>query len=105
MVNGNDIPKESGFFQTALKSCVFRYRSGDSPSAFLNCLEKQLASPKPLLWATSWLTEGGRKYVNLLKKAVKSGKLPVEILRDNAQYTVGMVLRAVKAQEPDRSRR
>lgn len=45
---------------------------------------------------TSWLTEGGGKYVNILKKAVKSGKLPVEILRDNAKYVLKTVLRGTE---------
>lgn len=43
---------------------------------------------------TDWLTEGGSKYVKILKKAVKSGKLSVDILRDNAKYVITLVLKA-----------
>ncbi len=45
---------------------------------------------------TCWLTEGGSRYVNILKKAVKSGKLSEDILRDNAKYVIAWVLRAMK---------
>ena len=43
---------------------------------------------------TSWLTEGGRKYVKILKKAVKDGRLSVDILRDNTKYVIGMVMKS-----------
>ena len=42
---------------------------------------------------TDWLTEGGSRYVKILKKAVKNGTLSVEILRDNAKYVVAWVLK------------
>lgn len=45
---------------------------------------------------TCWLTEGGGKYVKILKKAVKNGELSVDILRDNARYVIAMVLKANK---------
>ena len=45
---------------------------------------------------TDWLTEGGGKYVKLLKKAVRDGKLSAEILRDNAKYVITWVLNAQK---------
>ena len=45
---------------------------------------------------TCWLTEGGGRYVNILKKAVKSGKLSEDILRDNAKYVIAWVLKAMK---------
>ncbi len=40
---------------------------------------------------TGWLTEGGSKYVRILKKAVKDGRLSPDILRDNAAYTVRLI--------------
>lgn len=42
---------------------------------------------------TDWLTEGGSKYIKILKKAVKNGDLSPEILRDNAKYVVALVLK------------
>ena len=45
---------------------------------------------------TDWLTEGGGKYVKILKKAVKDGKLSADILRDNARYVIAWVLKAQK---------
>ena len=45
---------------------------------------------------TDWLTEGGGKYVKILKKAVKAGKLSTDVLRDNARYIVAWVLKAQK---------
>ena len=50
---------------------------------------------------TDWLTEGGRKYVHILRKAVRNGKLSTDILRDNAKYVIGMVLK-YKLQEASR---
>ena len=50
---------------------------------------------------TDWLTEGGGKYVRILRKAVRDGKLSTEILRDNAKYVIGMVLK-YKLQEASR---
>ncbi len=43
---------------------------------------------------TDWLTEGGGKYVKILKKAVRDGKLSADILRDNAKYVIAWVLNA-----------
>lgn len=43
---------------------------------------------------TSWLTEGGGKYVRILLRAVKDGKLSEDILRDNVKYVIGLVLKA-----------
>ena len=48
---------------------------------------------------TNWLTEGGGKYVKLLKKAVKDGKLAADILRDNAKHVIAWVLKAQKGAE------
>lgn len=45
---------------------------------------------------TDWLTEGGSKYVKILKKAVKDGSLSTDILRDNAKYVITLVLNAAK---------
>ena len=45
---------------------------------------------------TDWLTEGGGKYVKILQRAVKDGKLSVDILRDNAKYIITWVLNAQK---------
>ena len=42
---------------------------------------------------TDWLTEGGGKYVRILRKAVRDGKLSKEILRDNAKHVIGMILK------------
>ena len=42
---------------------------------------------------TDWLTEGGGKYVRILKRAVRDGRLSADILRDNAKYVIGMVLK------------
>lgn len=42
---------------------------------------------------TGWLTEGGRKYVRILKKAVKDGKLDKAVLRDNAAYIVKLIVK------------
>jgi len=42
---------------------------------------------------TGWLTEGGSKYVRILEKAVREGKLDPEILRANAVYTVRTILK------------
>lgn len=46
---------------------------------------------------TDWLTEGGSKYVRILKKAVKDGRLSVDLLRDNAKYVVSLVLKAKRS--------
>ena len=46
---------------------------------------------------TGWLTDGSSKYVRILQKAVKEGRLSPEILRDNAHYTIGLVLKKYKA--------
>ena len=43
---------------------------------------------------TDWLTEGGGKYVRILKKAVKDGRLSVDVLRDNAKFVIALVLKA-----------
>lgn len=43
---------------------------------------------------TCWLTEGGGKYVKILKKAVKNNELPVDILRDNVRHVIALVLKA-----------
>ena len=45
---------------------------------------------------TDWLTEGGGKYVKILKKAVREGKLSTDNMRDNARYIVAWVLKAQK---------
>ena len=45
---------------------------------------------------TDWLTEGGGKYVRVLKKAVKNSTLSTDILRDNAKYVISLVLHAAK---------
>ena len=45
---------------------------------------------------TDWLTEGGRKYVKILKKAVRDGKLSIDILRDNARFVIAWVLKTQK---------
>ena len=45
---------------------------------------------------TDWLTEGGGKYVKILQRAVKDGKLSVDVLRDNARYVIAWVLNARK---------
>ena len=45
---------------------------------------------------TDWLTEGGGKYVKILKKAVKDGKLSTDVLRDNAKTVIAWVLKAQK---------
>lgn len=37
--------------------------------------------------------EDGSKYVKILKKAVRDGKLPVKNLRDNAKYVIALVLK------------
>ena len=42
---------------------------------------------------TGWLTEGGRKYVRILKKAVHEGRISEDILRDNAKQVIRLVLR------------
>lgn len=44
----------------------------------------------------NWLTEGGGKYTKILRKAVKSGTLSEDVLRDNARYTIALVLKAMK---------
>ena len=49
---------------------------------------------------TDWLTEGGAKYVKILKKAVRDGKLSTDNLRDNARYVIAWVL---KAQREDKA--
>ena len=45
---------------------------------------------------TGWLKEGGGKYVRILRKAVKEGKLSRDILKDNAVYTVKTIIRHMK---------
>ena len=52
---------------------------------------------------TGWLTEGGRKYVSILKKAYKEGKISEEILRDNAKQVVKLVLKHVRRRENDKT--
>lgn len=42
---------------------------------------------------TGWLTEGGRKYVRILEKAAKDGRIPPEVLRDNARQVIRLILR------------
>ena len=44
---------------------------------------------------TGWLTEGRGKYVRILRKAVKEGKLSRDILKDNAVYTVKTIIRHI----------
>ena len=43
---------------------------------------------------TDWLTEGGARYVKILKRAVRDGRLSADILRDNAKYVIAWVLKA-----------
>lgn len=38
-----------------------------------------------------WLTEGGRKYVRILQKAAKEGRLPRAVLEHNARHIVRMI--------------
>lgn len=40
-----------------------------------------------------WITEGGSKYVRILKQAVKEGRLSRAVLEHNARYLIRMVLR------------
>ena len=40
-----------------------------------------------------WLTEGGGKYVKILQKAVKEGKLSRAVLENNVRYVIRAVLR------------
>ena len=42
---------------------------------------------------TNWLTEGGTKYVRVIRKALKEEKLSRDILRDNARYVLSLVLK------------
>lgn len=42
---------------------------------------------------TGWLTEGGGKYVRILKKAAREGKIPEAILRDNAKQVIRLVMK------------
>ncbi len=47
---------------------------------------------------TCWLTEGGSKYVKILKKAVKDGRLSTDNLRNNARHVIRWVLKAQNAE-------
>ena len=40
-----------------------------------------------------WLTEGGGKYVKILQRGVKEGKLSRAVLENNVRYIVGTILR------------
>ena len=40
-----------------------------------------------------WLTEGGGKYVRILQKAVKEGRLPRAVLEHNIRYVIKMLLK------------
>lgn len=42
---------------------------------------------------TGWLTEGGGKYVRILRQAVRDGRLSLDILRDNAKQVIRLVLK------------
>ena len=61
------------------------------------CLMTSYNTLNGIYAGTGWLTEGGSKYVRILQKAVKEGRLSPEILRDNARYTIGLVLKKYKA--------
>ena len=40
-----------------------------------------------------WLTDGGGKYVRILQKAVKEGKLSRAVLEHNVRYVIKTILR------------
>ena len=42
-----------------------------------------------------WLTEGSGKYVKILRKAVKDGRLPRKYLEANAKYLIKTIFSVV----------
>ena len=54
---------------------------------------------------TSWLTEGGKKYVKILYRAVKDGRLTADILRDNAKYLLKTLIKSQANQRQSQNRK